>query len=303
MSSWTDVYSVRLFMHRNVVFHYCLAPLLLLSAVVLAQAQPDDDFWLLLDDPFAEHHLQLNAGVDTDADVYYGLQGDFSLNDRFSLVLGTNRQELEDHTEDWLVGVEYQAGTNIDWSLAYQWWGVVDVLETRDSTLKLYIYGDAWYGMAGIESGEVEFFTNALVQQTSGIFSGAIDHEAYSLGIGYSTLNTFAELSHTRHDYVSDLSLLPFVPRLWFIFKPETLLQSTALADYETELVLGLTKDDHQMQLSYSRVKSVVTMNSEAYLGLLLSKQLNPETSLGFEINMPLDEGAVSVGLLINFSW
>ncbi len=280
-----------------------LLTLLLISPLVLAQQ--DDDFWMLLDDPFHRASVILNGGGDSDSGVYYGLDTRFSIGDRWNASFGSNRQEFEDSdtTDDWYLSVDHQLTAYMDWQLSYEWWGVSDVLETADTEIKLYFYGDAWSGILGAQAGDVTLFTNPFIQQTVGIDSGKIDHDAYIVGFGYSARNAFFELTYTRHDYGVDLSLLPFVPRLWFIFKPETLMQSTALSDEEIELVLGLVKKDHSMELSYSALESAVTGDTSRYLGLLLNKQLNADLALGFEMDMPLDDGPVSAGVLMTYSW
>ena len=286
------------------MYRFCLLPIfLLISQLVLAQQ--DDDFWLLVDDPFHRASVIFNGGGDSDSGVYYGLETYFSITDRLNASFGSNRQEFEDtdSTDDWFIAVDHRLTAYLDWQLSYEWWGVSDVLETADTQIKLYLYGDAWNGILGPEIGDVTLFTNPFIQQTAGISSGDIDHEAYIVGLGYNASNAFFELTYTKHDYGVDLSLLPYVPRLWFIFKPETLMQSTALTDEEIELVLGLVKKENSVELSYSALESAVTGETSRYLGLLLNKQLSAELALGFEMDMPLDDGPVSAGVLMTYSW
>jgi len=263
----------------------------------------DNDFWLMMDADMPNSTVSINSGKDNEGTKFYGGYIDLAMGENTHFNLAGSKQEFEgEGTAQWSLGFGHILQNEFSWDVNYAWWGDVGVLETRNLMVDLSYFKERWSWLLGLEKGELEIHGLSL--------STKIDHDAYELGFGYSNTHMYWDLSYKKHDYSLDLRKLDF-PLIAFILRPLLLhiitpgaqQQASALADSETSLRIGWVEDEYIVEANYQLVESAVTAETDAFIGLSISKQLTSSFNIKVELGHVVDNGPTSAGVTLIYSW
>jgi hypothetical protein len=261
-----------------------------------ASAIEDDDFWLMLDIDSTSSSISFNSSIDADGGFNFGSSASLSVTEDFYLNLSASQQDLSTDTSQWSWGIGNDPQNEFSWILGHEWSGKSGVLETRNNQLGLNYFSNGWNGILAYEKGELEIF---IIGENR---SRRFDHDALTIGLGYSGEIFYWQFEQTDHSYNVNLAALT-IPRIAAFVKPEALSQSTGLAEKENNLRLGYVNDKHRFELSLYSVKSAVTRTVDEFINLSANKRLNSNLSISIDVGVPLEAGPKSIGAGIIYSW
>ena len=261
----------------------------------------DDDFWLLLDYEPLQNVLWLYGGVDDADGNYYGVTADLAIVDVLHFNFSATEQNYVAETSDLRWGFSGPINRYFSWAVLKTFWGKKERLEKNDTRFSLSSFYDGFTVRASYETGDVELFLRDAPRIR--IDSISSDHQAYEIGAGYSWQVFYTQLSFKQHDYEHDLSQLTRRPRLFLAVNPIGIQQASALAETETNILLGIQHDAMTYEIFISRIKSAVTLESNTYATLHLAKTLSRQLTLGFDVELPVNDVPFSVGFSVGMMW
>ena len=264
-------------------------------------ATDDDDFWLLLDYEPLQNVLWLYGGIDDADGNYYGVTADLAIVDVLHFNFSATEQNYLAETSDLRWGFSGPINQYFSWAVLKTFWGKRERLEKNDTRFSLSSFYDDFTVHASYETGDVELFLRDTPRIR--IDSVGSDHQAYEIGAGYSGQVFYSQFSFKQHDYEYDLSQLTRRPRLFIMLNPIGIQQASALAETETSILLGIQHDAMIYEIFISRIKSAVTLESNAYATLHLAKTLSRQLTLGFDVELPVNDVPFSVGFSVGMMW
>jgi hypothetical protein len=261
----------------------------------------DDDFWLLLDYEPLQNVLWLYGGVDDADDNYYGASADLAIVDFLYFNFSATEQNYTVATTDLRWGFSGPINQYFSWAVLRTFWGKRERLEKNDTRFSLSSFYQGFSVHASYETGDVELF----LRDTPRIRLDSIssDHRAYEIGAGYSWQVFYSQLSFKQHDYERDLSQLTRRPRLFLVVNPIGIQQASALAETEANILLGIQLETMSYEIFISRIKSAVTLESDTYATLHLSKTVSRQLTMGLDVELPVNDVPFSVGFSVGMMW
>ena len=249
--------------------------------------------------------MSINIGQDNDDGRFYDGYIDLAVADDFHFNIAAAREKLDTGggaTNQWSMGFGNISQYAFSWNLSYEWWGNSNVLVTRNTIIDLSYFKNNWDWIFGVEEGELEIFGLSS--------SRVIDHDAYRLGLGYSSESMYWELTYQLHDYGFDMERLNF-PEVIFLFRPALLQiitpdskqRATALAHDESVFRVGWLANKYTVEMYYQLIESSVTRETDKYIGLRFSKQLTSAVDLNIEVSHIQDGGPTSTSIGLIYSW
>ncbi len=269
---------------------------------VHAQAANDeDDFWLLLDYQPLQNSLWFYGGIDEDDGNYLGLAAELALIENLYFNFSAGRQNYSVTTEELSWGFSGNINQYLSWQLSRIFWGKKSSLEKNDSRLSTTLFYSEFDISLSYETGDLElFFRDSAFINRDSISS---DHHAYEISSAYSGSSFFTRVSYKKHNYEKNLSLLASSPRLINRINPLGIQQASALAESEISLLLGIQVETMTYTVLVSRIKSVVTEDSDSYITLHLSKTLSRHLELGIDAELPVNNVPFSAGVSLGLRW
>jgi len=246
-----------------------------------ADASPIDDFWLLEDYQPNFNSLWL----------YSGLYFDFS----------ATQQNYEFETEDITWGFGGKLSEPFDWAITRAFWGQRDALEKTDTRFSVMYFQENFSSRLSVEIGEVELFFRQ--PNILNINSLSTDHKSLELSLGYSWTQIYSELRFKGHDYQAQRPELARRPIIFSLADAIALQQARNLAEREASILLGLQLQTILYELLLSQIDSAFSDDSFTYASLSLQKSISSQWQLGANVEIPLDEGLITVGINLGYMW
>jgi len=263
----------------------------------------DDTFWLLLDYEPPQNILWLFAGADDSDGNYYGVSTDLIIAAPLHFNLSATQQKYTTESTELSWGFSGNFNNSFGWGLLHTFWGKTNKLEKNDRQLTLSYFNEGFNSRVSYETGDVELFLNDSLE----VESVSIDHSASELSLGYSWAEVYWQISHKRHHYERDLSILQrsLLLELYFqlIIDPIGIQQASELAETESSILGGFQLRTISYEAYLSRIKSAVSRETDTYASLRLVKAINDQLQLGFNLDLPIQNTPLSGGLSLGYMW
>jgi len=259
----------------------------------------DDTFWLLLNYEPLQNILWLFVGADEFDGNYYGISTDLIITDSLHFNLSATQQNFSAESAELNWGFSGNLNKSFGWGLSQNFWGKTNKLEKNDNQLTLSYFNAGFNSRVSYETGDVELFFNEIFKAKS----VSVDHTASELSLGYSWTEFYWQLSHKKHDYNKDLSILGRGLLLQLYFDPVGIQQASALAETESSILGGIQLQTTSYEVYLSQIKSAVSRETDTFASLRLVKAMNDQLQLSVNLDLPIKNTPLSGGLSLGYMW
>lgn len=167
--------------------------------------------------------------------------------------------------------------------------------EFWDLRLSLHHHRQAWdLRLQGL-IGALKLFTREEAQALSPQLreSYTTGRQALGVGMGYQLAAVYLAADALHFFYDDDPSAIGSEPRLQFALRPQTLEHVAAVADWQLSVRASTHHGAWRAQLAYQLSRSAIDGERFASVAAALSRRFTDSISVGVDLDVPLDGGAM----------